>query len=97
MQFRVHIQYVWSKKIKLNYADMAKLADAHGSGPCVSRHASSSLAICTKYSYEWKIRGFLILQSLNEEFRPDQRDTVIAVAYIVWRACSNAGVKILKE
>ena len=27
---------------------MAKLADAHGSGPCVSRHASSSLAICTK-------------------------------------------------
>ena len=32
----------------IEYADMAKLADAHGSGPCVSRHASSSLAICTK-------------------------------------------------
>ena len=42
---------------------MAKLADAHGSGPCVSRHASSSLAICTKNEVTVeKLRLFIYTQ-----------------------------------
>ena len=47
-------------KNKYKYADMAKLADAHGSGPCVSRHASSSLAICTRNEVAVKNCGFFI-------------------------------------
>ena len=53
---------MYEVKNKYNYADMAKLADAHGSGPCVSRHASSSLAICTNVVFYKHCNHFVCLK-----------------------------------
>lgn len=41
----------------LNYADMAELADAHGSGPCEATRAGSSPVIRTKISIITAILG----------------------------------------
>lgn len=84
-------------KNKYNYADMAKLADAHGSGPCVSRHASSSLAICTRNEVAVKNCGFFIYTQIERAVPTGPKRHTVQQMISANRNCSGRAIALGKS